>query len=98
MLRTLAKATVCSLGIHDWNEDNRCRRCGEMGCVAGRHNWIETDRQVVVSPQTYPNDRLSDDWHNGWEVTTTTRLFYECRLCGEMTSVSRVEEGYAGRA
>lgn len=98
MLRTLAKATVCSIGVHDWNDHNQCTRCGRMGCLDGRHEWQETNRQVIVRPQGHSSNGLSDDWTFGLVVTTTTKLFYECTICGANTQVSRVEEGYAGRA
>jgi hypothetical protein len=98
MLKTLAKATVCSFGVHDWNENNQCTRCGRMGCLDGRHEWHETNRQVIVRPKGYSSNGLSDDWTFGLAVTTTTKLFYECTICGATTQASRVEEGYAGRA
>lgn len=102
MLRTLVKAVVCSIvcsiGFHDWNDSNRCTRCRRVGCLVGRHDWKETNRQVVVSPRPYPKGRGSDGGHFGLVVTTATKLFYECTICGASTNVSRVEEGYAGRA
>ncbi len=98
MFKILAKAAACSLGVHDWNALNECERCGRLGCVVGHHDWTETQRQVVVSPETSPNGALSNDWRNRWRVTTKTKRFYECRMCGEIAIVSRVEEGYLGRA
>jgi hypothetical protein len=86
MFKILAKAAACSLGVHDWNEFNECKRCGRLGCVVGHHDWTETQRQVVVSPETSPNGALSSD------------CFYKCQMCGEIAVVSRVEEGYLGRA
>ncbi len=98
MLRTVLKATVCAVGIHDWNKDNQCARCRRAGCLVGHHDWRETDRQVVVSPRRFPNNGPPNDAYMDLVVTTTTRRFYECRRCGESTQVSRVEEGYLGRA
>ena len=98
MLRNVVKATVCSLGIHDWDELNRCTRCGRVGCSVGRHDWKEINRQIVVSPRPYAHRGLSDDWCSGLAVTTTTKLFYECSVCGKSANKSYVKEGYAGRA
>ena len=97
MLKTFAKTAVCSIGLHDWNDHNQCTRCGRRGCLDGRHDWREINRQVIVRPHGYSGNEPSDDWTFDLAVTTTTKLFYECAICGANTQVSRVEEGYLGR-
>jgi hypothetical protein len=97
-MRTLVKAAVCYFGFHEWDDNNRCTRCGRVGCAVGHHDWTEIDRQIVISPRPYANRGLSDDGYIGLAVTKTTRLFYECSVCGKRAKRSHVEEGYAGRA